>query len=241
MIKRNVRPTAPCDDGIDWHAPWAGRQIPPVDHAESFRLMSQLSETCHAWIFKKGRAITPEQVIEVLNKAGVSFVLMGLYGMSGWMLEERATKDVDVLVRKSHHRKAVQAIQAAFPHLEMRDTPAVTRFIEPGGDRVVVDLMKPEHELHQQVFNQSIPVGDTHRVPDLEMALATKFAAMVSPARLRMRKLQDVVDFSSMVQRNKDKIDRDKLRTFGELTYAGGGNEIIEFLDKIIADKPIEL
>lgn len=227
--------------------PYIGHQTPPewlirkVNHARSFQMMSDLSATGHEWIWKREPAIKPEQVISVLNEAEVSFVLMGLYGLSGWLVEVRATQDVDVLVRKRQHRKAIKAIEAAFPHLELRDTEVVTRFVDPATDKVVLDLMKPIHELHQATFEHTVPVGETHYIPNLEMAMACKFAAMVSEHRERSKKFQDAADIASIVKRNHEKIDRKKLREFGELVYPGGGKEIIDLLNNMIEDKPIQL
>jgi len=62
--------------------------------------------------------IEPAQVIRVLNASGVSFVLAGLHGLSAWMREPRATKDVDVIVAAKHVKKAVRALLGAFPQLE---------------------------------------------------------------------------------------------------------------------------
>src|SRR5437764_1103119 len=71
--------------------------------------------------------VTPRRVIEVLNEAGVRPVLMGTHGLVGWRSESRATQDVDVLVRKKDIRKAVRALQAAYPKLIVTDFPVVTR------------------------------------------------------------------------------------------------------------------
>lgn len=49
--------------------------------------------------------ITPQQVIDVFNAAGVkSWVLMGLHGYVGYMPQPRATQDVDVMVRHSERK-----------------------------------------------------------------------------------------------------------------------------------------
>ncbi len=47
--------------------------------------------------FQMDEIIAPQQVIAILNQAKVPFVLVGAYGLAGWM-NPRATQDVDVVV-----------------------------------------------------------------------------------------------------------------------------------------------
>ena len=52
--------------------------------------------------------LSPLDVIRVLNREKISFVLVGAYGLSGWM-HARATEDVDVVVAARQVGKAVRA------------------------------------------------------------------------------------------------------------------------------------
>src|SRR5207249_4499272 len=115
------------------------------------------------------------------KEAGVIGLLLGTHGVGGYRSEARATQDVDLLIKRKDHGKAIQAIQKAFPKLEIHDTPVVTRFIDPKNGKSVIDLMKPTDELFKIAFKNSLPVGDSHYVPGLELAIVSKFAAMVSP------------------------------------------------------------
>jgi hypothetical protein len=58
-------------------------------------------------------------------------MLAGAHGIGGWTNESRTTQEVDVFVATRHLKAAVRAIQAAFPRLELRDTPIVARFADP--------------------------------------------------------------------------------------------------------------
>src|SRR5262249_2388198 len=60
-------------------------------------------------------------VIRVLNKAKVSYVLVGAHGLASWRGKPRATEDVDVVVNAKHLRKAVRALVERFPTLEPLD------------------------------------------------------------------------------------------------------------------------
>jgi hypothetical protein len=175
-----------------------------------------------------------------LNKANVKFVLMGTHGIGGWRSEPRATQDVDVLVRKRDHRKAAEALRHAFPNLEVTEFPVVTRFTDPATGYSVIDLMKPTQPVMQMVFRNTMPVGRTHVIPKLEMAIVSKFAAMTSPNRAMDKKLIDGGDLVNMVKTNRDSLDRAKLNRLAEKIYPGGGVELSEMVDDILADRPIQ-
>src|SRR6516165_4323399 len=71
--------------------------------------------------------IAPLDVITALNRNKISFVLVGLHGLGGWMHEPRATQDVDVIVASRHHKKAISTLIDEFPNLEAVEHPVVTR------------------------------------------------------------------------------------------------------------------
>jgi hypothetical protein len=182
----------------------------------------------------------PTDVIAVLNAAGVRFILMGNYGISGWRGEERATQDVDVLVGQRDHRKAVRAIHAAYPELEIADSTVVTRFLDPRTQTPLIDLMKPTQPLFKVAFRQTVLVEGSYRIPNLEFALACKFAAMVSPYRQEKKKLLDAADFMEIVDHNPTAIRLDRLRQLGERVYPGGGDEIIRLVEDASAGRRLE-
>lgn len=214
---------------------------PVRKHLTALHTSSQLTLTFRRMYRRDAAMVTPENVIAVLKQAGINCVLMGTHGLGGWRSEARATQDVDVLVTKKDVRKAVRALSAAYPSLEVNDTPVVTRFIDPASGTPVIDVMKPTQAVYQIVFRHTIPVGDTHRIPDLEMALASKFAAMVSPNRTRAKKILDAADFVDVVTHNRGDIDLQKLKRLGDKVYPGGGAEIIRLIEDIDTDRPIQL
>jgi hypothetical protein len=185
--------------------------------------------------------VSPNKVIRILNEAKVRFVLMGMHGLGGWRSQARATEDVDVLVAKRDHGKAVRAIREAFPKLIMEDYPVVTRFKDPATGDPRIDLMKPLQTVFQIVFRYTQQVGESHRVPDLEMALISKFSAMVSPNRERTKKMQDTVDFADMVMHNQSEINMTKLGRLADQVYSGGQKEITQLVANILAGRPIQM
>jgi hypothetical protein len=209
-------------------------------HDIALRASSFLTLTHRQMYQPKAAMIAPETVIKLLNRAQVKFVLMGTHGIGGWRSEPRATQDVDILVRKRDHRKAVEAVRHAFPELTVSDYPVVTRFTDPVTGYPVIDLMKPTQPIFQAVFRNTIAVGLTHVVPRLEMAIVSKFAAMTSPNRAMDKKLIDGGDLVNMVKTNRDELDRPRLRRLAERVYPGGGDELGRMVDDIFADRPIQ-
>jgi hypothetical protein len=187
--------------------------------------------------------IPPEDVIDVLNAAGIRFLLAGAHAIGGWTNEPRLTQDVDVLVATRHVRQAIRALRAAYPHLQVNDTPVVTRFIDPESNKVVIDVMKPNQPLHRVALRYAHRIkagGRVYDIPSLEYALAMKFAATVSPWRRPLRKVQDGVDFGNIVLANPV-IDLTKLAKLGERVYPGGGKEILEMVRRVRAGESLGL
>ncbi len=134
-------------------------------------------------VYYMPNAITPLQVIRLLNAAGIRFVLMGAHGIGGWM-RHRATQDVDILVAARGFRKAVRKLLSAFPYLEADDHEVVTRLRDPRTQEVAIDVMKPNQNLMQAALKNTCDVeleGEKYHIPSLEMALALKFAPYDQP------------------------------------------------------------
>jgi hypothetical protein len=82
--------------------------------------------------------------------------------------------------------------------------------------------------------------GQRYQIPSLELALATKFAAMISLTRADRDKFQDVRDFMYIVDMNPN-IDLEKLHALGQLVYIGGGDEIVEKVRQVRAGEKLVL
>lgn len=210
-------------------------------HAQAMRRSIALTQTYYR-MYRPGRTmITPEEIIAILKGAKVKFVVMGLHGIGGWRSEPRATDDVDFLVQKRDHRKAVEAIKEAYPHLEVLDQSVVMRFVDPERKAVVIDLIKPYEPFLQAVFKNSVPAGRSHQIPDLEMALACKFAAMISDNRPAKKRHVDAGDFSDIVQENSDLIDMPKLRRLASKIGPKNADRIEQFVADARAGRILKL
>lgn len=208
-------------------------------HGEALRKSAEITRTLRRMYWPEVSMVAPADIIPVLHESGVRFILMGNYGISGWRSEPRATEDVDFLVRTRDHRKAVRALQNAFPQLQVMDYPVVTRFLDPVTRTPLIDLMKPNLPLFKVAFRQTILDAEGYLIPNLEFALACKFAAMVSPNRADEKKFLDAADFTSIARKNLPAIRQARLRRLGERVYSGGGAEIIGLVEDIKAGRRI--
>jgi len=188
-------------------------------------------------------AITPLRVIEVLNEARISFMLVGAHGLGGWMKKPRATQDVDVVVATKHQKKAINALLKAFSRLEVYDLPVVTRLRDRETKETAIDVIKQNQPLFRAALKKAHIVsseGQTYKIPSLELALALKFAPMVSLYRSDEDKYQDAHDFIYMVKSNAD-IDLETLAELGDLVYPGGGKEIVERVRQVRVGEKLNL
>lgn len=211
------------------------------NHLQALQISSHLTAR---WLRLRGWEATmydPETIVQLLKKARVRFILMGTHGIVGWRSETRATHDVDILAATSHYEKAIQAVHQAFPELEIVDWHAVTRFKDRSTNEFVIDIMRPVDDLFKAAFRCTIRVGKSHRIPDLEMAIASKYAAMISPRRPQDKKFVDAGDFVNMVKYNRSEIDFAKLRRLAEKVYKGGGAEILKMVADIKAGRQIKI
>ncbi|HWB11402.1 MAG TPA: hypothetical protein VG826_19385 [Pirellulales bacterium] len=75
-----------------------------TDHAAALATTRSLCRSFARMYPQAGTMIDPSDVIAALDQAGVQFVLMGAHGIGGWVGQARATRDVDLVVRKSSQK-----------------------------------------------------------------------------------------------------------------------------------------
>jgi len=224
-----------------------GSPTKPVGHASGIETSRNILRGYRRLHRKESQNVEPEQVINVLVEAGVKqWVLMGLYGYVGYLAQPRATQDVDILVSEKDLERAIEAIQTRWPKLQMQRLEVVVRFRDPGEIAIdremkqVIDLMRPIDACYQAILKKHFLFDPKtgHRIPVIEAACASKFAAIVSPYRQWEKKQQDAVDLRSILLPNYETLNRKKLKSLGDLVYPGGGAELLEFLELAKNQKP---
>ncbi len=219
----------------------------PSGHANGIRVSTRLTSDYRQTYRKNAVDITPQQVMDCIAAAGVSnWVLMGLHGYVGYMPMPRATQDVDIMVPYSQKQKACKAIAARWPMLEMRELSQVVRFMDPndrdedGTPKPVIDVMLPWSEFQKTILLDHIVIDPVsgNRIPTVEAAIVSKYAAIVSPHRAWMDKQQDSIDMRRIMKANANKIDREALASLASQVWEGGGEEILRFLELALQDQP---
>jgi len=222
----------------------------PAGHVKGLRVSSRLTSEYRQRIKGGTVDVTPQEVVDCLNQAQIKmWVLMGLHGYVGYLPQPRATQDVDVMVPYSQRDRAAAAIAARWPMLLQVTLSQVVRFLDPsdldsdGNPQPVIDVMLPWGKFQETILEQHVLVdAETQsRYPTLEAALASKYAALVSPHRSREKKEQDAVDFRRMVRANHEHINTEKLRVLADEIWERGGEEIQQFIQLTLDDKPLPL
>jgi hypothetical protein len=206
-------------------------------HAHTFAKSSILSS------YQMPKVILPIDVIRVLNRAKISFVLVGAYGLAGWRRETRSTDDVDVIVAGRQVKKAVRMLLEAFPQLEPVDLPVVVRLRERDTEDVMIDVMKPVQQPYTAVFKHTYKLdaeGESYRVPSLEMAVVMKFSAMLSTTRAPEDRHRDAYDFMRIVKNNPD-LNLDQAAELASAMYPDGGKKLRELTRKTLANETLVL
>jgi hypothetical protein len=189
-------------------------------------------------------------ILRTLTQKRIAFVLTGAHGISGWTGKPRSTQDVDILVKAGrNHTRAVNALRALYPQLEVRAVTGVTAFFVPGETTSVIDVACPHRaDLQETLANptwvENPQQGLRYRIPSLEEALANKYGAMLTPTRDPEKRLQDAVDFTRMVRHSGDEgqlpINLDRLQVLGEKVWAGGGGqEVLGLVEQVKAGRAI--
>lgn len=189
-------------------------------------------------------------ILRTLIEKRIPFVLTGAHGIGGWTGRPRNTQDVDILVKPGrNHGRAVKAVRALYPQLEVRTFTGLTAFFVPGETASVIDVACPyrgdqEETLADPVWTENRELGLRYRVPALEAALANKYGAMLTPTRDLEKRLLDVADFAGMIRHSMDEgrrpIDLEKLEALGEKVWpGGGGKEILRMVERVKAGQAI--
>jgi len=227
-----------------------GLPTKPVGHSSGIGTSVDIIRSYRKDHRRESQNVEPQQVVDVLIGAGIKrWVLMGLYGYVGYIASPRATQDVDILVGEEDIDRVVESITKRWPNLLVDRQHVVVRFRDPGEIAIdgemkqVIDAMLPSNLCDTAILDQfnTIDPVTGHRIPTIEAACASKFAALVSSYREWNKKAYDAGDLRSIMLPNQATIDSGKLKQLGDLVYPDGGKELQEFLELAIAQKPFPI
>jgi hypothetical protein len=221
-----------------------------VGHASGLATSTAISRSYRNDHRPGSQFVEPQQVIEVLRAARINkWVLMGLYGYVGYLASPRATQDVDILIATEECEPAIEGIRRRWPKLIVDREAVVIRFRDPGEVAIdgetkqVIDLMLPSNECYSAILEKyhCIDPSSGYPIPLLEAAMASKYAALVSPYRQWIRKQQDAVDLRTIIMPNPNRINRELAVEIADLVFQGGGAELLEFIDLAINNQPFPI
>jgi len=219
----------------------------PCGHVKGLGISTRLTTNYRQTHRSGSMDVQPQQVIDCLISAGVkNWCLMGLHGYVGYLPQPRATQDVDVMVPENQKKKAVQAIAERWPTLEKQVFDVVIRFVDVGEIDIhgrpvpVIDLMLPFSSFHGTILNDHVLVEEFtgSRIPTLEAAIVCKYAALVSPNRKFEKKNQDAADLARLIRSNHPNYQLDQLTKLADEVWQGAGEEIKEFINCALNEKP---
>jgi hypothetical protein len=232
-----------------WEAMKATRRT--ISHRDAVRESAYLSVQWHnMWGRKTSFPVDLRKILRTLNEKQIPFVLTGAQAIGGWTGRPRATKDVDILVKPGRNlTRAVNAIKALYPHLEVRVFAGVSGFFVPGKKEALIDVMSPHRPDLAETLANAVWVEDRglrYRIPSLEAALANKYGAMLTPTRNLEDRMIDAGDFANMVLHSSDEgqqpIDLGKVAALGEKVWpGGGGEEILHLVEQVKAGRSFNL
>lgn len=216
-------------------------------HEYGIRVSSRLTRDYRRTYKKLAMDIGPNQVVDVLAKAGLKkWVLIGLHSYVGYLPDPRATQDVDILVSQREKTKAAMAIREAWPTLIVNEFPEVVRFSDPndldfeGNLKPTIDLMLPCLAIFRTILKHHVLIDEKtqHAILNIEAALVSKYSALMSETRPRDKREMDGADFRRIAKANRKLIDLASLRLLAEEVSGGAGDEVVKFLDLAFNEQP---
>jgi hypothetical protein len=230
---------------------WAGHDASdpkgPSGHAYGIAVSTRLTSYYRSTHQKQAMDVTPRQVMDCLRAAGVkNWVLMGLHGYVGYLPMPRATQDVDVMVPYSQKKQATTAIHAAWPTLEVMELSQVVRFQDPGdldaegNPKPVIDIMLPWGKFQESILADHVVIDEAtrDRIPTIEAAVVSKYAAVISPHRGIEKKEYDAGDLRRLIKANHANIDQLVLQNLASQVWEQGAEDIQRFVQAALDDQP---
>jgi hypothetical protein len=83
-------------------------------------------------------------------------------------------------------------------------------------------------------------VNEEYCIPNLEMALVAKFAAMTAKNRPASKRWVDAGDFTDIVENNLARLNLARLRRLGNSIRLDGGEKLLHLVSEIKAGRRIE-
>ncbi len=176
------------------------------------------------------------RVVALFQQVGSRWALVGAHAI-GTLAEPRATADFDFVIEGSKLRAIIEALEEEFGDLDAVDLGPAIRL-----RALDVDLIRSTtHSLFREALARVRPVADWN-VPVPEVLVVLKFLAAVSPWRERTKRMQDIVDLTTLVTViGREELDGALLNRLAAQVYPGGEEELDALLSRIEQGEPITI
>jgi hypothetical protein len=103
--------------------------------------------------------------------------------------------------------------------------------------------MVPYAPFQEMIMKEYVVIDEQtkHRLPTVEAAIVSKYAAMISVFRDREKKEYDAGDFRRLVKANYEQLKREDLRRLAGLIWEDGSDEIEKFVETAVTDEPFRI
>jgi hypothetical protein len=183
----------------------------------------------------------PDEVAVICKLAkdnNIVLVLIGANAVNAYSGKPRASQDVDFVCDKP--KKLITLIKKTIAKkisLEIKENAVVFRLSKNGEE--FLDIIKPYNELLKIALSKTKRVRE-FSIPIIEVVVALKYAAMISPHRQQDDQLQDAVDFSRIV-RNNPGLNIKKTIEYASSVHETAADEIKKFIADIRAGKRLNI
>ncbi|MCF6317979.1 MAG: hypothetical protein L3J83_01695 [Proteobacteria bacterium] len=187
--------------------------------------------------------INPLEIIELFEKNGLKYALIGGHMLAYYTNNPRATVDVDFIIAGGDFKKALKIISNHYSQLLRNDKTHHVTFDTIHGknfDPERIDLIPDDFPLFKKVLKSLSLTKLKIKIPDIEAAITLKFAASISPNRSESDKLIDQSDLIDLVNISHQ-LNENKLISLADSIYTGGGSELMQLISDIKKGEPISL
>ena len=181
---------------------------------------------------------SPEEIKIIQDLAehnNLKLVLIGANAVNAYSGKPRMSQDVDFVCDKP--KKLIKLIRHALPQIEIKEESVVYRLLKNGLQ--IIDIIKPYNDLLLSALSKT----SKHKgfiIPTIEVVVALKYAAMISPHRQQDDQSQDAVDFARIV-RNNPKLNVEKTAKYASSIHETAAGEIKKFITDIRAGRRLRL
>lgn len=176
------------------------------------------------------------RVVDVFRRLDARWALVGAHAI-GALTVPRATVDFDFVVEESKFREILKVLEQEFGDLDAVDLGPAMRL-----RALDVDLIRSTtHSLFREALSRVRPV-EGWRIPVPEVLIVLKFLSAVSPWRERTKRMQDVVDLSTLfLTIGRGELDEELMRTLAAQVYPGAESEFDGLLERIEKGEPVTI